>query len=63
VAFYRLLAHALSRLALLVRSDAAKDVVILVLRHDVRPHSPALRSDHPARATRKVVLAGQRLID
>ena len=32
---YLLLTHVLSWLALLARSDAAKDVEILVLRHEV----------------------------
>ena len=40
---YLALAHMLSWLALLARSDAAKDVEILVLRHEVavlRRHNP-----------------------
>ena len=40
---YRMLARVLSWLALLARSDAAKDVEILVLRHEVavlRRHNP-----------------------
>jgi len=44
--------HTLSRLALIARSDPAKEVEILVLQHDVRPHSPALHSDPSATATR-----------
>ena len=40
---YLLLARALSWLALLARSDAAKDVEILVLRHEVA----VLRRHHP----------------
>ena len=40
---YLLLARVLSRLTLLARSEAAKDVEILVLRHEVdvlRRHNP-----------------------
>ena len=40
---YLMLAHVLSWLALLARTDAAKDVEILVLRHEVtvlRRHNP-----------------------
>ena len=40
---YLTFARVLSRLALLARSDAAKDVEILVLRHEVA----VLRRHHP----------------
>ena len=45
---YLMLARVLSWLALLARSDAAKDVEILVLRHEVavlRRHQPAPEAD------------------
>ena len=47
---YLLLARVLSWLALLARSDAAKDVEILVLRHEVavlRRHNPRPKLSWP----------------
>jgi putative transposase len=50
---YLMLAHVLSWLTLLARSDAAKDVEILVLRHEVavlRRRNPHPRLTWPDRA-------------
>jgi hypothetical protein len=54
---YLLLARALSWLALLARSDTAKDVEILVLRHEIA----VLRRHNPVGAENPDTASGQRV--
>ncbi len=59
---YLLMARLFSRLALLARSDAAKDAEILVLRHEVSVLRRQIARPKPDWADRDVVAALARLL-
>ncbi len=56
---YRLLVTVLSWLALLSRSSSAKDVEILVVRHEALVRREALRVEGGGRPSRRVVAAAR----